>query len=259
MCNRIAIDKRIDKIEKRMGGGGNNNQLNVKADAPVLKQAPSYYYSLGFDHQEMMLYTSNLGWQKMSWGLIPDRIGEHDLKKVRAGTLNARSEDVFDRVSYRIPIFNGRCLLPVSGFFEFRTYNSKKYPYFIYRPGNDVFCLGCIFNHSINSITQKWEYTFSIVTTPANNLMGKIHNEALRMPLILFEDYWDAWLDGKLSENEIKSLMIPYQGELFAHTVSQEVNSTKFNNNHYNITDPVQYSIPPIYMKSDYSDTIILL
>ena len=68
-----------------------------------------------------------------------------DAKKIRTQTLNARSETVFEKPSFRASITKKRCLIPASGFYDWRDYNSKKYPYYIYLKDRELFSFAGIY------------------------------------------------------------------------------------------------------------------
>jgi putative SOS response-associated peptidase YedK len=66
--------------------------------------------------------------------------------RVRTGTINSKSETVFEKPSFKTNIASNHCLVLSTGFFEFHSYKTKKYPYFITLTGADVFSLAGIWN-----------------------------------------------------------------------------------------------------------------
>jgi putative SOS response-associated peptidase YedK len=95
---------------------------------------------------------------------------------MQSKTLNAKCETVFTLSSFKSSIREKRCLILVDGFYEWKTIGKQKYPYFIHYKGADVFAIGRIFNELTNHRTGKKVPTISIITTPANDAMAKIHN-----------------------------------------------------------------------------------
>jgi len=70
-----------------------------------------------------------------SWGLIPDWASHHpDAFRKKSNTLNARSESIFEKPTYRDSAEHKRCLILVDGFFEPHHENGKAIPYFCYQP-----------------------------------------------------------------------------------------------------------------------------
>jgi putative SOS response-associated peptidase YedK len=69
--------------------------------------------------------------------------------------------------------------------------------------------------------------SFTIVTTTPNGLCANLHN---RMPVILPPDTWSTWLGEEPAEvDQLKSLLVPYAGEMVAWPVSQRVGNVKNN------------------------------
>jgi putative SOS response-associated peptidase YedK len=121
-----------------------------------------------------------------NWGLIPMWTKSlEDAKKIRTQTLNARSETVFEKPSFRASISKKRCLIPASGFYDWRDYNSKKYPYYIYLKDRELFSFAGIYESWTDRETGELINTYSMLTVDANPMMAKIHNTKERMPVIL--------------------------------------------------------------------------
>jgi putative SOS response-associated peptidase YedK len=98
-------------------------------------------------------------------------------------------EEYRQKPSYRKA---GRCLIFIDGFYEHHTgANKKKYPFKVYMKNEEPMIVAGLWAE------REGVKTISIVTTEANELMAKIHNEAKRMPLILNKDNQDEWLLGK--------------------------------------------------------------
>src|ERR1043165_2821037 len=164
--------------------------------------------------------------QQYEWGLIP--AWAKDMKyadEIRKQTANARSETVFEKASFKDSIRRKRCIIPVHGFFEWFTLDAKrKFPFFIYMKDGDVFSMGGIYDHWTDRTTGEVHQTYSVVTTEANGLMASIHNTKMRMPLILPQEAELQWLDQSLSDEDIKSLMIPLDENLMAaHSITKRI------------------------------------
>lgn len=121
------------------------------------------------------------------WGLIPGWAKDPAVGNKLA---NARGETVAEKPSFRTAFKAWRCLVPASGFYEWKPVAGKKQPYYIHPKGRELFGLA--------GITELWNgpdgplHTVSLITTAPNELMREIHD---RMPVIVpLEDY-GAWLD----------------------------------------------------------------
>lgn len=146
--------------------------------------------------------------------------------------MNARSDTVFDKPSFRNAIRERRCLVPADGFYEWREVGGKKYPYYIYLKSKEIFSFAGIWEEWTDRSTGEIWRTFSILTTDANPLMEEIHNTKKRMPVILPREGEREWLRNGLSREEIVVLTKPLDDNLMnAHPISKLINSRSSNRN----------------------------
>jgi putative SOS response-associated peptidase YedK len=77
--------------------------------------------------------------------------------------------------------------------------------------------------------------SFTIVTTTPNAVCADLHN---RMPVILPPETWSTWLGEEPAEvDQLKSMLVPYTGEMVAWPVSARVGNV--NNNDPSLIEPV--------------------
>lgn len=183
--------------------------------------------------------------QAFKWGLIPAWCkDQQQAKEMMAMTLNARSETIFEKASFKTSILQKRCLIFVDGFYEWREYKKKKYPYFIKLKDQEAFAMGGIYENWIDKETGEIFNTCSIVTTEANPLMAAIHNSKKRMPLILPKVEMAKWINPNLSKEEIAAMTQPLaEGLLEAHTISKLITSRTEDSN-----------VPEVKLKFAYSE-----
>lgn len=163
-----------------------------------------------------------------------------DEAKKYANTLNAESESIFEKASYKSYITKNRGLLYVTGFYEPHKVKGVKETenYFIYTPSHEIMTLGIVYSQFTDQDTGETYPTFSIITTKANPLLEEIHNENKRMPLIIGEKDRDAWLFAEGKE-EIQSLMKPYSGELGSHQTYRVTSARGEETNVKDIQKPI--------------------
>lgn len=150
----------------------------------------------------------------MRWGLIP-----YWAKEPGTGLkmINARVETIEQKPSFRESFRLRRCLIPADGFYEWKKINGAKHPMRITLIGNPVFAFAGIWDRRVGPGGTP-EYTFSILTTVANDFMLDIHD---RMPVILTnEREYHTWLN-----QPDKKLLKPYHGFMEAYRVTSKVNS----------------------------------
>jgi putative SOS response-associated peptidase YedK len=153
------------------------------------------------------------------WGLIPPWA-----KDVSIGNkmINARSETIMEKASFKIPLLHKRCLVPSNGFYEWQK-DAGKQPYRIGVKNNAIF--------SMAGLWERWKSpegtvieSFNIITTDANSYMKFIHN---RMPVILKPTDEATWL-ASTDKTEILSLLKPYNpDEMDAYPISKLINSPR--------------------------------
>ena len=145
------------------------------------KNKMSSYYTINSFSLPKMPVISNENpyqFQICHWGLIPFWVKKiEDAEKIRNQTMNARAETLFEKPSYRNSIKQRRCLVPASGFFEWRYILGKNYPYYIRLKDKKWFSFAGIWDSWKNPETKENVYTYSIITCEPNNLLRKIHNK----------------------------------------------------------------------------------
>jgi putative SOS response-associated peptidase YedK len=130
------------------------------------------------------------------WGLIPSWVKEdRQAKRIRSGTLNARWETVALKPSFRDSWPFKRCLLAVDGFYEPHVEGGIKSTWFVRRKDRGLLYLGGIYEENGPEALGFPTFTFSILTLEARDLLAEVHNEKMRMPLVLGEEKAPDWLD----------------------------------------------------------------
>ena len=229
MCYNIQyIEKRGKKYAERYKTVLPKN-LNAN-DLP--ENLPAYYFVSGFSHPLLPLVIHS-GIFLYEWGLIPFWMKDaQSAMEIKSKTLNAKGETVFEKPSFKRCIASQRALLGINGFYEWREYNQKKYPYFIHLQNTELFSLACIYDTWVDHASGEIKKTFSILTTAANPLMEKIHNVKKRMPLILKAEDEVEWIDPHRSSDKIKALIKPYPDQdMQAYSISFSASQPKFNRN----------------------------
>ena len=154
-----------------------------------------------------------------TWGYFPSWLKEQDNSRP---LFNSRYESLLEKKTFTSAFKNNRCLIPLSGWYEWRTENESRQPYFFHNKDNlQIFTAGLFWKRSNGDIET------SIITREAVPPLDTIHN---RSPLILNTSQIDIWLSDKevdLIYDDIKN--VDYEDILF-HKVDKAVNNTKNTN-----------------------------
>ncbi len=181
--------------------------------------------------------------QFFHWGLIPKwQKSREEALKFRSNTLNARSETIFEKASFRASIMQKRCLVPTTGFFESLHVGKKTYPFFIGLRSHDIFSFGAIHEEWLDKESGEIFKTFSICTHAAAPLIAKIHNTKERQPLMLSGHAEEQWLNTSLDKEAVQALFHSVDDEqLEAHSVSKLLHSQREYSNIPEVLDTVEY------------------
>jgi putative SOS response-associated peptidase YedK len=137
----------------------------------------------------------------LRWGLIPSWVKPEELASARGGvgewsakTINARSESAAASPVFRGALRARRCLVPVSGFYEWQKIagSTRKQPWYITPKDEEVFALAGLWEEHRGLDGGEPFQTFTILTTTPNAAIAPIHD---RMPVIIPPDQYAAWLD----------------------------------------------------------------
>jgi len=180
-----------------------------------------------------------------SWGLIaPWSKNSNDALRSQSQAINARSESVHEKPTFRNAFRQRRCLVPATGYYEWATelgrYRTKQ-PVFISRDDEKLLAFAGIFDRWISPEGEIRD-SVAIITRDAVGDLAKVHN---RMPLFLPRERWGAWMDSDVTDvEEIRTLMqVPDpDAHLRYWPVSTLVNSIR--NNGAELIAPIELGEP---------------
>lgn len=159
----------------------------------------------------------------LRWGLVPPWAKD---PSIGDRLINARAETVAQKPAFRNAFRRRRCLIPASGFYEWKRTGGRKQPYFVRRRDGELLAFA--------GLWERWEpegapplETCAIVTTQANELLEPVHD---RMPVILDPPGREAWLDPEAAPGRLSDLLVPCPpGDLEAYPVAPLVNNPRID------------------------------
>ena len=217
MCGRYALVD-TELLAERYG-----------VEYPLLGLTANYNVAPGVEMPTISKNSPNQAILR-KWGLVP--FWSKD-PKIGYKMINARAETIAEKPSFKNALKSRRCIVPASGFYEWRMEAGAKTPYF-FKPEQDTL-------FSFAGLYETWRgpdetviNSYTIITTQANDLTRSYHE---RMPVILAREDEETWLDVQTPLVAIMSLLKPYiASEMAVYQVSVEVNSVK--NNHPGLIEP---------------------
>lgn len=156
----------------------------------------------------------------LRWGLVPYWAKE---PAIGARLINARAESLAAKPAFRAPFRRRRCLVPMAGFYEWRSAGGRRLPYFVRLAESPLFAAAGLYERWEGGEGEAPIESYTIITVAANERIRPIHE---RMPAILPEREYEAWLDPR-NENPaaLGALLRPYPAaETLVHPVSRRVN-----------------------------------
>lgn len=168
----------------------------------------------------------------LKWGLVPYWAKDPSIGNKM---INARVETVATKPAFRSAFAKRRCLVTVSGFYEWQKRESGKQPWYIHPVGGKVLTLAGLF--------ERWKdaegrllSTCTILTTTAQDDLGELHDRA---PMVVPDEAVDQWLDRtEQNPSSLRQLLVPaIPGTFEAHPVNTAVGNVR--NNYPDLIEPV--------------------
>ena len=153
-----------------------------------------------------------------TWGFFPDWIKNQKNSKP---LFNTRWETVQEKRTFKTAFKKHRCLVPISGWYEWKNVNDEKQPYFFYKQNELLKAAGLYWLRSSGDIE------FSIITKEAEDNLLTIHN---RTPLILNNDSQKLWTSHIDLNNLYSDISKQKNPSINFHRVSKSVNNPKNTN-----------------------------
>lgn len=207
MCGRYTLTVTIDDLHALLPG------FEIRAEpVPRYNVAPTQLMPVAFNDERAVT--------PARWGLIPSWAKD---AAIGSRMINARAETLAEKPSFRDCFKKRRCLVPATGFYEWRKEEGKtrKTPFLIRAPEGQPFTFAGLWDawRSPEGVIR----SFTIITTSPNERVAPIHD---RMPIIVPASDRESWLSADAREpSELASLLTPYAGELEILEVSTMVNS----------------------------------
>ncbi|WFA09153.1 SOS response-associated peptidase [Tissierella sp. Yu-01] len=189
MCGRYSLEADIDELIQRYKAIILETNFNSKSEIFPTDVVPIVKHVDG-----------NIQIQDMKWGFMPSF--------AKTSLINARSETVDIKPTFKDSFINRRCIIPATSFFEWEKLEGKKIKRRINIDEEKIFSIAGLYNTFIDNEGKKYE-AFTILTTSANESMKHIHD---RMPVIIPRDKEYIWLNKSNRDiSSLKDLIFPWK------------------------------------------------
>lgn len=221
MCGRFAQvfeDKDVSRIEEILRAS-----LRISDDAADL-MLDSFNISPSQDALVCEAGEDAAGMARAKFGLTPSWAKD---ASISAKMINARSETVHEKPAYRGLVDRRRCVVPMSGFYEWEDLGSKKgkQPWFLSRADGDVLMLAGLWDRWDGGHGKDGSVdSFTLLTTQARGMLAELHH---RMPVVVDPDAANGWLGMSLGVDELLSMLDA--DALRGYRVGKRVNSPSNN------------------------------
>lgn len=159
----------------------------------------------------------------LRWGLVPHWA---DDPKIGNRMINARAETVAEKPAFRSAFKRHRCLIPATGFYEWKREGKTKTPHLIRIADAEVFAMAGIWARwGPKDGEERPLETFSVLTCDPHGALGDLHH---RMPVILHPDHWGLWLDPDTPRDRLLELARATPAEVLdIHPVNPALNNVR--------------------------------
>lgn len=226
MCGRYTLNANAARLARQFGiDGGMQWQQGVR---PRYNIAPgqgilAVYEDANRDCRSIDFF---------HWGLVPSWVKDPNSAQL---PINARSETVAEKPSFKDALRYRRCLIPADGWYEWKEGDGHSQPWYIRPANSDLVVFAGIWEH--------WQdpggseiVSACILTVPPPKSLRKIHS---RMPAVLSADVWQDWLEPRNQDPAIfdKTFRPLSDADFTAHPVGDGVN--KVGNDSAELIQPV--------------------
>jgi putative SOS response-associated peptidase YedK len=207
MCGRFTLHHATEDVAERFAV--EQTLLELK---PRFNIAPSQPVAAIVQRESRVL-------QELKWGLVPSWARD---PAIGNRLINARAETLADKPAFRSAFARGRCLIPASGYYEWKREGRSRTPMLVRRHGGEPFLMAGLY--------ERWPTpeegvlrSCTIITTEPNEVAALVHH---RMPAILTEGAAEVWMDREFTDVEaLRRILRPYPlSDLVVHPVSDRVN-----------------------------------
>ena len=233
MCGRYAQTEEMRDLVEHFAVTGSFPEIGLPANWNIAPTNQIYVVRNDASNRRELAIAS--------WGMIaPWLKDESEARISQSRAINARSESVFEKLTFRNAFKSHRCLVPADGYYEWATalgrYKSKQ-PFYISNKDGSPLAMAGIWSEWKSPTGKVWQ-TAAIITREAVGKLSSIHS---RMPLMLPEDRWESWLDLHLQDSDTaRALMDVAHPDAGLYPIPIGTSVNKVGNNGPELIKPIE-------------------
>jgi len=219
MCGRFVLTTPAQALAAHFQASSSENLLAL----PRYNIAPSQdVVAVRIEHGRRRLVM-------LRWGLVPAWARDASIGN---RMINARAETAAEKPSFRHALAQRRCIVPASGFYEWKPQGRRKQPWYFRAvrhqarsaPDDALLAMAGLWERWIAPDGQALE-SCAVLVTAANALVAPVHD---RMPVLLAPQDYQRWLDPQLEAAAVEPLLVPApDGALVGYPVTTAVGDPK--------------------------------
>lgn len=214
MCGRYILNRKIDEVAEFFGSTAPASEVHP---APRFNIAPTQLAPVVRQRESTTVI------ECLRWGLVPSWAPN---TKRASRLINARSESVLHTRSFREAMKTRRCLVPATGFYEWRRGDPERVPHWIRPRRAELFAFAGVWSSWRDPSGDQHVESFAILTTAAEGALGELHH---RFPVVVPESRCREWLDSAVSPTAFRALYAaPPSSSIVVSMVDPQLNAVRF-------------------------------
>ena len=179
MCGRYTLVVDGSELWQELGLEGPPEIIEPRYNVAPTQLAPVVGWRPGAERPRLV---------NMRWGLVPSWAED---PSVGNRMINARSETAATKPAFRKALVSRRCLVPATGFFEWKLEGKAKQPYLITPKGESILTFAGLWERWLTPARERL-FSYTILTMPPAPELAALHD---RMPVVVPAAERDLWLD----------------------------------------------------------------
>lgn len=214
MCGRFTLNNDLQELQELLPDG---TEFYFSQWQPNYNAAPSQYLPVLYQQDGRKL-------DLFHWGLIPSWSKD---RKIAFKLINARSETVSEKPSFRQAFRDRRALIPMNGWYEWARNHGQKQPYYHHAQDNPLIMAAGLREYWTDKSSGEQIQSFTMLTQQAYDQVADVHH---RMPVLISPEHYADWLNPAEHHKDHLNQLITDQPkfDIELYPVSTRMNNARY-------------------------------